>query len=383
VKNLELFDKKPKVFSTYTHSFFPYPAKFPPEPIRTFLHKYSGKGDVVLDPFCGSGTVLVEALLAGRRAHGIELNPVAALVSKAKATVYRDEHVQEARQFLRDIATVEQLRDSWIKDTVQLNDVPSYKNIDLWFEPNMLQELTALRKTFLIEGKYSSETKMLLWMAFLKIIVPVSNQDGETRYASIKKPELVDGYAISKLRETVQAYIRAIEISSLEDIDSSWVRVDKNDAVDGLSIIEDNSIDLAITSPPYINTFDYYLYHKHRIFWMNENPQEIRKREIGCHHRIDTMTFTKALDEYRTYMLNVLSKVYAKLRGGKRFVMLIGDGIVKDEVIYADKLIADLAAKTGFIVEDINTMKLREVSRGFIKGKTLDRKNHHAIILVK
>lgn len=382
-KNLELFESRGEILPTYTHTFFPYPAKFPPEPIRDFLSKYSCVGDVILDPFCGSGTVLVEALLNRRNAYGIELNPVAALVSQAKATIYGSQHIQEAKQVLNELVNVAQRRDSWVEETVSHDDIPSYKNINLWFKPNMLQELTAIRKAFLMEGDYYSETKNLLWMAFLKIIVPVSNQDGETRYAAIDKPELVNGYAISKMRETVASYIKTLEGSSLERMKDVCVHVEKSDADIGLGKVKDSSVDLAITSPPYINTFDYYLYHKHRIFWMNENPQEIRRREIGCHHRIDTMTYDKALAEYSTYMMSVLGKVFAKLKSGKRFVMLIGDGIVKDKVVEADKLITELSAQVGFEVEDVNTIKLRDVSRGFIKGSRLDRKNHHAIVLRK
>jgi DNA modification methylase len=382
-KNLELFDEKSDVVSTYTHSFFPYPAKFPPEPIRDFIRGYSSKGETILDPFCGSGTVLVEAILNGRNARGIELNPVAALVSKAKATIYDDSHIQEAKEFLKDISMVEKIRDSWLKDSISDSDIPTYKNIDLWFKPNMLQELTAIRKKFLIHSEYSNETQKLLWMAFLKIIVPVSNQDGETRYTAVKKQGLINGYALGKMRETVRNYVRTLEDFLLEESNHLSANVEKADTNEGLNNIENNSIDLVITSPPYINTFDYYLYHKHRIFWMDENPQEIRKKEVGCHHRIDTMTYERAFKEYSDYMETVLSKVFEKLKKNKHFIMLIGDGIVKNKMVYADQLITALAEKIGFTVKEINTIKLREVSSRFIKGKTIDRKNHHAIVLRK
>lgn len=114
---------------------------------------------------------------------------------------------------------------------------------------------------------------------------------------------------------------------------------------------------------------------------MGGDPQSIRKQEVGCHHRIDTMTYDAAHKEYEEYLLEVFDALYKKLRPGKRFVILIGDGIVKGEIIAADALTRRLADKTGFTVERELTVPIREVSRGFLKGRNLDLKKHHSIVM--
>jgi SAM-dependent methyltransferase len=69
-----------------THNLFPYPARTTPSIPRETISKLSPPGGIVLDPFCGGGTTLVEALAQGRQAVGSDLNPVAVYVSKVKTT---------------------------------------------------------------------------------------------------------------------------------------------------------------------------------------------------------------------------------------------------------------------------------------------------------
>jgi site-specific DNA-methyltransferase (cytosine-N4-specific) len=71
-----------------THSLHPYPAKFPPQLPKTILSRFARKGQTVLDPFCGSGTTLVEARLLGYNAIGVDVNGLSSLLSKVKATSF-------------------------------------------------------------------------------------------------------------------------------------------------------------------------------------------------------------------------------------------------------------------------------------------------------
>ena len=75
-------------FDRLTHYLFRFPAKFHPPIVKTLIETYSTPGDRVLDPFCGSGSMLVEAVIAGRHAVGSDLDPVASFVPRVKTHRY-------------------------------------------------------------------------------------------------------------------------------------------------------------------------------------------------------------------------------------------------------------------------------------------------------
>ena len=72
--------------SYITHDYHRYPAKFIPQLAGRIIKENSRVGNLVCDPFMGSGTTLVEAILSGRLTYGTDINPVSVLISKSKTT---------------------------------------------------------------------------------------------------------------------------------------------------------------------------------------------------------------------------------------------------------------------------------------------------------
>lgn len=70
-----------------THNFYRYPARFSPEFAKQAILSFSKPGDLILDPFMGGGTSLVEALANNRKAVGVDLSPLASFVSNVKTTL--------------------------------------------------------------------------------------------------------------------------------------------------------------------------------------------------------------------------------------------------------------------------------------------------------
>ena len=68
-----------------THRLFTYPAKFHPPVARALIGRFSRAGELILDPFCGSGTILVEARAQGRNAIGLDWDPIAVFISNIKS----------------------------------------------------------------------------------------------------------------------------------------------------------------------------------------------------------------------------------------------------------------------------------------------------------
>ena len=95
-----------------THSLHPYPAKYIPQIPNALIQELSSVGDTVLDPFCGSGTTLVEALLLKRHAVGVDANPLACLIARAKTTRLTETDVESLRRLAEQVATLAAQRSS-------------------------------------------------------------------------------------------------------------------------------------------------------------------------------------------------------------------------------------------------------------------------------
>jgi hypothetical protein len=87
----------------FTHTFYKYPARFSPEFARSAINTFSSPGDVVLDPFMGSGTTLVEAMVAGRHAIGADISSLAHFVSKVKTTVLTQAEISTIQKWAESI----------------------------------------------------------------------------------------------------------------------------------------------------------------------------------------------------------------------------------------------------------------------------------------
>jgi len=127
-----------------THGLHPYPARMVPQVVGRLLERYAPKGCVVLDPFCGSGTVLVEARLHGMNSVGIDINPLACLLARVKSTPISPEKVRKAWASLK--ATIG--KEIGLLRFGQIDvDIPDFSgtNIDYWYKPTTMKELAIIR----------------------------------------------------------------------------------------------------------------------------------------------------------------------------------------------------------------------------------------------
>jgi len=123
----------------FTHGLHPYPARMPPHISRRLIRMYSkNQEDLVLDPFCGSGGVLVEAMLYDRMAIGVDLNPLAVLIAKVKTTPLNPETLYKVKYKLLEGAA-QRLKSSNY-------EVPNIKNLDYWFKPEAVAGLAAIKE---------------------------------------------------------------------------------------------------------------------------------------------------------------------------------------------------------------------------------------------
>lgn len=347
--------------SYLTHDFHPYPAKFIPQIPKEILHRLSEEGDWVLDPFCGSGTTLVESKLHNRNAIGIDVNPISCLISRTKTTPLNHEKRNKAEERISDIR-----EDIFSGESY---DIPDYHNIDYWFEDFVMEELSVIKHHSLKSD--DSEIRDFLFTAMSAILVKVSNQESDTRYKSVDKdlePRDVWRSFYDQAKEMLQTY-RAFE----ESASKSTVQIFKEDIQEFNP--PDQEIDLVITSPPYPNSYDYYLYHKHRMYWLDFDPKDVQERELGSRNKHSDHDM--GLDKYVSPMNTAVRKTSKMLRDGHPFVVVIGDAIIDDKLIKMDEVMDDIFINHGYDIDQKLRFDQRKYTRSFTPNyRTKDKESY-------
>jgi len=358
IKEITFEKVKGSEATTYlTHNFHTYPAKFIPQIPQTTILSLTREGDTILDPFGGCGTTLVEAKLLNRNAIAVDINPIGVLVSKAKTTSLIKNQIDRINTILSLIKT--DTKNFYEGKQTKINYViPNFINLNHWFDSNVSHEL-AIAIAYLKKVE-DEDLRNYLLTAFSSIIVDVSNQESDTRFAAIKKELrsfIVIDTLISKLERMNK---RILEFSN--NASNSKVSIFKGDARN-LDFLEDNSIDHVVTSPPYANTYDYYLYHKFRMVWLGYDVKEVQDNEIGSRNRHSSKkeeidTFEKDLDD-------CLREVSRVLKPNKYAVIVIGDSVIRGKLIKADILLEKIANKNNFKLVRTISCNLSKNSRMF------------------
>ncbi|MFH1195380.1 MAG: DNA methyltransferase [bacterium] len=338
-----------------TNSIHPYPAKFIPQIPRHFIQQLSDEGDTVYEPFLGSGTTAVEANILGRNAIGNDVNELAVLISKVKTTPITNNKLTSLDSLLNKIyIRIDHLYSG------QKNGIakPDIVKLELWFEEFVINELVIIKEE--IDKLTDKDLIDFCHVAFSGIIINVSRQDSDTRYVRVPK-NITHFYTYHKFSNQLNKLRKIMNESSklIENGKSVFKVADTRTK----NVFNENTADLAVTSPPYPNAYDYHLYHKYRLFWLDMNPHKLRKSEIGAHADYSKKNGPNEFDFMRdmeTCFLNT-SNI---LKPGTYFVLVIGDSILKGRNIQNNKILKQAAERTPFkfVTEFSRNLKLSKKS---------------------
>jgi site-specific DNA-methyltransferase (cytosine-N4-specific) len=334
----------------HLHTLHPYPAKFIPQIPRKAIETWTVKGELIYDPFVGCGTTLLEASLLGRPSIGTDNNPVAVLVSRAKSANYVPAHIDSFRAFAASIDRV------LPHARPERELIPTDKNFRYWFSEEVLDRLSALKKLILATPE---PIQTMLMAIFSSIIVRISYQDSDTRYAKTKRvvrPADVDKIFKAKLIDVSERLIQIIVPGRAS------VAVHQADAR-SVPFVESRSVALIVTSPPYLNAYDYHKYHRQRIHWIDGNVEFARDIEIGSHDEFTKPYATS--DGYFRDMGHCFSEWQRVLRKGGRAFIVIGDAIVSKKPVHVGDSFVDLMAKHGMNIEKRWIRELHSTKRAF------------------
>lgn len=365
--------------SYLTHDIHPYPAKFIPQIPRHLIANLSLRGELICDSFGGSGTTALEALLLGRSVLSIDVSPLAKIIGEAKTTSLTDEGKDCLENFLRSLLKLSANPSIFREELFQYNDsirpfIPEIPNVAKWFHPNAVTELAYLR--WRIENLDFTDAKRLARGVFSKSILKSSFQHEETRY-SARERDVQGGDVLQIFAGSLSVALKKAQMlrphiglrqATFKTLDLAAASVHRanteatiNDIPEGE--LTENSVSLIVSSPPYPNATDYFLYHRFRLFWSGFSPDEVKKREIGSHLRYqkEATGFHLYLTEMRPCLLNM----FHILKPGRYAVLVLGDAIFKGITYRTAEQVANIAAEVGFDVVGRISRPLHKTKRSF------------------
>ena len=407
------------------HRWVPWIAGYSKHFVEDALARFTDSPSVVLDPFAGVGTTLVEADLAGHEAVGFEINPYAAFAAQAKLKAHRidPDHLRST------VGRFMMFMEKGVRRRNKPRTVPpaSFRTRTPFYSPKVEQKVL-LAWDFIVDRE--PQITDIYRLAFAATMVNYSNYSYEPslgRKATVGRPD-VDDYNVA---ETMKS-----KVLQMAD-DAAWYRdtrdtrrrkdgrILKRSFFDGYSRLEAGSVDLLVTSPPYLNNYHYNRNTRPQLYWLGfcSSPSDMKYLEelnfgtywqnardqdlIELDPSIEDKTIRQTLAKVRQknpdkgiYGGNGWANYAARyfndcarfvegaawcLRPGATAVVVIGNSILQGVPIPTDQFLAKIAESRGFEVAGIHVPRAARVGNSILNstvraGKTNGIALYEAIV---
>jgi DNA modification methylase len=357
------------------------------------------RNPVVLDPFAGCGTVLVQAKFNGYRSVGTELNPLLQFIAQTKVDSW-DVSPKELLETYRKMR----------KDG--LRPAPSFLKSNSQFRSSVLQNLEIINGAIAsVRAVTEREERIrnLLKLAFSAILVDCSNLKRSPCLGYDKAKMVKDSAPFALLDQKVREIADDLQLVQSQHRDF----VDTQSKVicaNAMTFQHRRKFDLAITSPPYMNGLDYVMNYKIEMGWLElvRSQRELKRIKddmVVCdnvskglirdfYHSPATYTnhwieqikaniqsnilrrgayrrqdMPYIVHKYFDDMYKVMKKVASSLKAGGRFILVVGDSLIADVYVPTDLLIAKIGQDLGLEIEKIE--KARDRRSGQIRSYKL------------
>lgn len=380
------WDFKEAKTNLWTANIHPYHAKFIPQ-IPQHIIKYltDDKDDTILDMFNGCGTTSMVSLVEGRESVGIDANPLACLIAKAKTTPIPPEELGKKKQDFLEKARrrVEDVRSNSLGESKIL--IPDFPDKEHWYHPQVLNEMGAI--FHLIQNEEDKDIRRLFKVSFSAITKAVCRSDedytyiGDNMFPDSESNKLtpnekkfdVYSHFERKMNDNVESlkslYKKLEEEDLIDKIRSDDLRneIRRTDSKNMTGFLEDGEIDLAVTSPPYPNAVDYARYHRLSFYWLGHDVSENKKEEIGARAKRGRRT---AIEDYFKEMKEVIRETNKVLSDNSFFCVVIGDSQHNNNQISASKRITKIAEDEGF---ELQKKFIRNLHKQSMSQKNITR----------
>ena len=343
----------------------PFPARMAPELARRSLGTIP-RGGRVLDPMCGSGTVARASVETGLQCVGVDIDPLAVLMSRAWITRLEPDRIRAAAHKLVEAA--KSLSDGVVERTA---DPETERFISYWFAP---QQESGLARLATVLRQQCGSVKDTLAVALSRIIVSKEMMASLARDTSHSRPHRV---ADSNDFDVYAGFLRSARYlaTRLEpDLIKGQAEIRLGDART-LEGIDDESFDLALTSPPYLNAIDYLRGHRLTLVWLGYEMKplrQIRSVSVGAEKMMlekdisaDILSFvlerenseigSRYLGWIQRYAYDIdaiLFQIRRVVKQSGQLVMVLGNSFIRGAEIDNAGLVEALAEKAGFQLEN-------------------------------
>ena len=325
-----------------------HPARFASQLPASLIGLLSRPGQTILDPFMGSGTTLVEAQRLGRRAIGIDVNPVSYLISEAKTLQLSAPTIAKVvSELTKDANQVLDKEASWAAT------LPVGLQATKWYTETVIASLGSLWDLI---GAFRGPRKTIAQAAFSACLMPSCREDRHWGYIcdnstpkGNKSVDVIELYTtfLERLASAYSDRDKCIREAGFDTI--APVEVICEDARQALKKLGGNSVDLVVTSPPYFGVSDYVKAQRLSMEWFDFDIEPLRRIEIGARSKRHRKTARK---EYLTDLRSVFEETYRCLRPNSACVIVVGESRTRDLILSA---LRDSLEDTGFNLEvDIN-----------------------------
>jgi DNA modification methylase len=372
--------------SVPVHRWWPYVQGYSAEFVRgVLLANEVGPGATVLDPFAGSGTTLVEARRAGAEAVGAELLAPAVLAARVKTTFELDGRrlVELAERTARS------------SGRRRAGPLPFLRETRRQFAPEALDELLRLRAALPRGGRPLSDAVRL---AFGRALIPSSRLHRSPCLGYRRRPD--DDGTTPTERFLAAAHLMDDDLREIALERERWGPPADVRLADARTLrLPSASVDLAVTSPPYVNGMDYVMNYKVDLAWLGfarsyAELRALRGAEVACDNlpRAETAPYGSVTDvphpwlsgilsairenvrrkgtyrrddmhavvhRYFRDLVPVLGGVREALRPGGRFVVVVGDSLLAGTYVPGDLLLARIAERAGFEIVSVEVARTR------------------------
>jgi len=333
----KLYDVEASLERALTHGFHSYAGRMHPSMARGAVAAFTAPGDGVVDPFCGSGTVLVEAMGLGRRAFGVDASPLGVAIARVRTTLLgeagRERLVAEAATIAEESGERARKR--------KRPDVPGWAKREIArFHPHVLFELLGLRE--LVMASPENDVGRALRLCLSSILVkfmkagPTAPRDGAEK-------RIARGVPSRMLADRAAELARGL--GALERRTPAGTPAPEISEGDARALpLADASAALVLTSPPYAGTYDYAALHDARFLWLGLSEKKFRRVQLGA--RSEQVGDVSSA-EWRAEQGRFMAEVARVLRPGGRALLVVGDGVLDGRAENAPDGIAEAGSAVG------------------------------------